>query len=191
MLCLTEPTNPEWAKMAAEHIDEVMLDHAHCEKKAAGGAVRLLFRYPEHRFLCEPMAQLAREELSHFEEVLGWLDRHDIRYKRQQPSRYAGRLHQQVRTNEPERLIDVLLISALIEARSCERFKLLAAAVDDAELAQLFLRLLPCEARHFQVFFDLALRLGPEDEIRTRLEELASAEAAILREPASRPRIHS
>ena len=109
MLNLVRPTDEEWISRARVDLEDVLIDHAHCEKKAASTAVGLLFRYPERRELLEPLAALAREELAHFTEVLRHLDRLGIAYRRLRPSPYAGRLLDAVRDEEPERLIDTLL----------------------------------------------------------------------------------
>lgn len=191
MLNLASETPLEWANRAADHIDEVLLDHAHCEKKAAGAAVRLLFRYPEHGFLQQPLAGLAREELAHFEQVLRVLAERGIGFARQKPSTYGGRLHACVRGGDPEQLVDVLLVSALIEARSCERFRLLSDTLEDTVLAGLYRELLASEARHHQIYVELAQELVPAVHVRDRLAELASNEAAILRVRSDRVRLHS
>jgi tRNA-(ms[2]io[6]A)-hydroxylase len=192
MLRLTAATDPAWTERALAHLDEVLLDHAHLEKKAAGAAVTLLFRYPERRALQEPLARLAREELAHFEEVLGHLDRRGVPFRPQRPGSYAGRLHAAVRADEPVRLLDSLLVAALIEARSCERLGLLAEAlpgVDDA-LARLYRGLLAAEARHHGEYVALALALFPEEPVRARLAELAAKEAEAIAEGAAVPRLH-
>jgi len=192
VLGLASDTSPAWTERASACIDDVLLDHAHCEKKAAGAALRLLFRYPQHRFLQEPVARLAREELGHFERVLAVLDARGVRFARQKPSAYGGRLHALVRGREPEQLVDLLLVSALIEARSCERFRMLSRATAlDAGLRALYAELLASEARHHQLYVDLATRLAPPACVRARLRELARAEARILEEHAPLVRLHS
>lgn len=195
MLNLAAPTSPGWAKRALDHVDAVLLDHAHCERKAAGTAVNLLFRYPEHGFLQEPLSRLAREELAHFEQALRRLAERGIPFGRQRPSPYAGKLKQNVRNGEPARLVDTLLVCALIEARSCERFGLLADAAEaggrEAALGAWYRGLLAAEARHHAVYVDLAARLVPRRDVEARLAELALAEAAILAEPPPFPRLHT
>jgi tRNA-(ms[2]io[6]A)-hydroxylase len=191
MLGLAAPSDPSWTRRALAGLDEVLVDHAHCEKKAAATAVSLIFRYPQRRFLLEPLSRLAREELSHFEEVLRLLDARGIAYRTLRASPYAGRLRGCLREREPERLVDVLLCSALIEARSCERFKLLAEAVPDAALAGFYRGLLAAEARHHQVYVELALELAPQPAVRERLEVLAAREAEILASLPPRPRMHA
>lgn len=192
MLRLASTTDPGWTARALARLDELLLDHAHLEKKAAGTAVALLFRHPDRRALQEPLARLAREELAHFEEVLAQLDRRGVPFRPQRAAPYAGRLHAAVRPEEPARLLDTLLVAALIEARSCERMALLAEAlpgVDDA-LARLYRGLLAAEARHHGAYVGLALELFPEAEVRARLAELAAHEAAVLAAGPPLPRMH-
>lgn len=192
MLRLAAATDPAWTTRALDHLDELLLDHAHLEKKAAGTAVTLLFRYPERRELQEPLARLAREELVHFEQVLAQLDRRSIGFRPLRPGPYAGRLHAAVRDREPERLLDTLLVAALIEARSCERLGLLAAALPDvdATLAALYRGLLEAEARHHGEYVRLALALFPEPDVRRRLEVLARHEAEAIAAGSLAPRLH-
>ncbi|NQZ98505.1 MAG: tRNA-(ms[2]io[6]A)-hydroxylase [Myxococcales bacterium] len=191
MLGLAAPTDPAWAKRVLADVDELLVDHAHCEKKAAGMAVQLIFRYTQHAFLHEPLSRLAREELAHFEEVLGHLEARGVTFRSLKPSPYAGRLREPVRSAEPERLVDTLLVCSLIEARSCERFKQLADAATDPALAHFYKGLLACEARHHQVYVDLAERLAPAHAVRERLRELAIHEAEVLKDVPPMPRMHA
>ena len=194
MLSLAAPTSPAWIESALGALDEVLLDHAHCEKKAAGMAVQMLFRYPNHPFLLEPLSRLAREELAHFEEVLRELSRRGVEFRRQKPSAYAGRLRAAIREDAVDprgHLVDTLLCCALIEARSCERFQILAEQVGDPRLAAFYRGLLAAEARHHRVYLDLAAGLVPRDELGGRLQELAKHEAAVLEESSPAPRMHS
>ncbi|MBW2269861.1 MAG: tRNA-(ms[2]io[6]A)-hydroxylase [Deltaproteobacteria bacterium] len=191
MLNLAAPTRASWTERAIENLDVVLLDHAHCEKKAAGMAVRLLFRYPQHVFLQDPLSRLAREELGHFEEVLRLMQKRGIAFGRQKPSPYAGKLRQRLRAQDPEQLIDTLLCCALIEARSCERLGLLAERVPDAELARFYAGLLAAEARHHRLFADLAGQLADAASVRARLLELAEWEAEVVAADSSIVRMHS
>jgi tRNA-(ms[2]io[6]A)-hydroxylase len=191
VLNLVRPTDEEWISRARVDLEDVLIDHAHCEKKAASTAVGLLFRYPERRELLEPLAALAREELAHFTEVLRHLDRLGIAYRRLRPSPYAGRLLEAVRDEEPGRLIDTLLCLALIEARSCERMKLLAGALDDPELRALYSGLLASEARHHQIYVDLACAVDAPDRVRARLLELSEHESRVIGTPAFMTRMHA
>ncbi len=191
MLHLRGVSDAGWLPRALEGVDELLLDHAHCEQKAAGNAVAILFRYPHHDFLMEPLAALAEEELAHFRQVLARLAARGLRFRAQRASPYAGKLRQAVRGSEPERLLDTLLCSALIEARSCERFQLLAQGAPDRDLAAFYGTLLASEARHHQVFLDLAEGLAPRDEVRARLDALAEHEAGILAECPPMARLHA
>lgn len=191
MLHLASETPAAWLPRACAALDEVLLDHAHCEKKAAGAAIKLLFSYPHHRFLQEPIASLAREELDHFQQVLLQLDRRGVRYATLKPSPYGMALHALVRRDEPDRLLDVLLVCALIEARSCERFQILAEGSPDPELAELYRSLLASEARHHGLYHELAGLLVPRAVRDARLVELADAEAEIIARPCEWVRLHA
>jgi tRNA-(ms[2]io[6]A)-hydroxylase len=191
MLNLASETSPLWTQWAVDHLDDILVDHAHCEKKAAGAAIRLLFQYPQHAFLQHPLSRLAREELGHFEQLLNLLAERGIEFRRQRPSPYGGRLKQLVRTDEPERLLDLLLCCALIEARSCERMKCLGDATEDSELADFYRGLHAAEARHHGLYVGLARELADAEIVNARLAELAQHEAAILAEPSNLCRMHT
>ena len=191
MLHLASTTDTAWLARALAHLDEILVDHAHCEKKAASTALSLLFRYPEQSELLIPLARLAREELAHFEDVLDRLRARGIGLYRQRPSPYASGLMAGVRAAEPGRLVDTLLCMALIEARSCERLQLLAGAVEDGELAAFFGGLVAGEARHHRAYVDLAERVAPVGEVSRRLDELARHEAAVLASVPALPRLHA
>jgi tRNA-(ms[2]io[6]A)-hydroxylase len=191
VLKLATETSPAWTERALAQLDEILLDHAHCEKKAAGVALTLLFQYPERASFQAPLAALAREELSHFETMLGALAARGVEFRRQRPSAYAGVLRAAVSPREPERLVDTLLCSALIEARSCERLGLLADALQGAELARLYAALRAAEARHHGLYVELACELAPRARVAARLAELAACEVrALVAEPLL-PRLHS
>ncbi len=191
MLSLASTTGRAWVERACAHLDEILLDHAHCEKKAASTAVSLLFKYAERRELLVTLSQLAREELGHFEQVLAQLAAHGVAFRHQVPSPYAGQLMKAIRAREPERLVDTLLCSALIEARSCERMRLLADALDDPALASLYRGLLAAEARHHETYVELATAVAPDARVRTRLRELALHEAAVLASAPPIARLHA
>ncbi len=191
MLNLASTTDARWLERVRAHLDDVLLDHAHCEKKAAGAAIKLLFAYPQHGFMQAPLSALAREELEHFDAVQALLAKRGVRYRSQSPSEYGARLHAHVRGGEPERALDVLLVGALIEARSCERFQLLAEGLEEPELAGFYATLLASEARHHGLYVRLARELVGDAEANARLAELAKIEAEILSEPGRRPRLHS
>ncbi len=191
MLHLASHTDPDWGRRAAENIDDVLLDHCHLEKKAASTALTLIFRYPEHVQLADPLSRLAREELSHFEEVLRHLQRRNIAYGRQRPSPYPGKLMKIVRIDEPHRLLDTMMCCALIEARSCERMKLLAESLTEPELVKLYKGLLACEARHHSTYIDLAKTIYDDEVVMQRLQEVAEHEAKVLTEMPTEPGMHN
>jgi tRNA-(ms[2]io[6]A)-hydroxylase len=189
VLKLASETPPAWAARALAQLQEVLLDHAHCEKKAAGVALTLLFQYPERAAFQAPLAALAREELAHFEAMLAVLAQRGIPFRRQRPSAYAGKLRAAVAVREPARLVDTLLCSALIEARSCERLGILAEALPDVALARFYASLRAAEARHHGVYVELACGVAPREQVAARLEELAQHEAEIIG-AANEPRLH-
>ena len=191
MRILAGRTEGGWVERALEGIDEVLVDHAHCEKKAASTALSLLFRYPERGALLVPLARLAEEELRHFADVVDVLATRGVGLRHQVPSSYAGALLAAVRPTEPERLVDTLLCAALIEARSCERMQLLAEALTDTQLVALYRHLLRAEARHHATYVSLARTVLDGDAVDARLAELARHEAAVLAAAAPRPRLHA
>ena len=191
MLHLAHATEPGWAQWAWAHAEEILIDHAHCEMKAASTAMGLVFRYAQHAWLAAELSAFAREELAHFEAVLGVLAARGIRFRGLSPSPYARRLREFARPDEPGQLVDTLLCCALIEARSSERFKLLAASAPDRELAGFFEGLLASEARHHRDFVRFAERLAPAAEVRERLSEAARHEAAVLADSPWEPRLHN
>jgi tRNA-(ms[2]io[6]A)-hydroxylase len=191
VLGLASATGPEWTTRVLVHLDEVLIDHAHCEKKAASTAVSLLFKYPQATPLLVPLAELAREELEHFEVVLGHLTARGVTFRHLMPSPYAARLRAAVRPAEPAALVDTLLCAALIEARSCERMQLLADALGASPLGELYAGLLAAEARHHRRYVALAETVAPGPEVRARLAELAAHEAAVLATVGPMARLHA
>jgi Hydroxylase for synthesis of 2-methylthio-cis-ribozeatin in tRNA len=188
---LASRTSEDWIDQAIRHIDLVLLDHANCEKKAAGNALSLLFRYPANGRLVETLSPLAREELQHFERVHRHLQRLGIPIKPLSAAPYAGRLNQHLRRSEPEHLLDTLLVAAIIEARSHERLGLLGIHAPDPELRQFYLWLAAAEERHWQLYLDLALEQFPADQVQERLDTLLQVEAEILSSLHPEPRVHS
>jgi tRNA-(ms[2]io[6]A)-hydroxylase len=173
------------------HLEELLIDHAHCEKKAAGTAMNLLFAYVEDSELVNAMTDIVREELEHFHLVLDLLGRRGYHFRRIRPSRYGERLRPLVRKQEPGRAVDRLLTAALIEARSCERFGLLRDHLKDAELAEFFGSLFESEARHHTTYVRLARNYAPGEIVHARLQELAAEEARIMAAGDDVPRMHS
>jgi tRNA-(ms[2]io[6]A)-hydroxylase len=191
MLSLQAPTPDRWFEQVTGHLDDLLIDHAHCEKKAAGVAMSLLFTYPDDVDLCRAMADIVQEELDHFRMVLDLLDRRGVRFRRQQPARYAERLSALIAKTEPQRAVDRLLVAALIEARSCERFGILRDSLPDPDLAAFFGGLFESEARHHSTYVRLAKSVATDEQVQSRLHELAAVEAGIMAAGDALPRMHS
>ncbi len=191
MLSLQSASDARWLAQVDAHIDDILIDHAHCEKKAAGVAMNLLFSYVDHVPLARAMTEIVNEELAHFQLVLDLLERRGIPFRKLSPSSYGQRLHAIVRKEEPARAVDRLLVAGLIEARSCERFALLRDHVADAELREFYGSLFESEARHHATYVRLACDVAPEETVRERLHWLAAEEAAIIAQGDPVARMHS
>ena len=192
MLNLKAPTEQRWLEQVDRDLPSILIDHAHCEKKAAGTAMNFIFAYGSARpQICRELAEIVMEELEHFRLVLDLLEERGIRFQSLAPSHYGRKLNDLVRKGEPERAIDRLLVASLIEARSCERFSLLRDHVDDQQLAEFYGSLFESEARHHSTYLQMAKHFGHEDEVRRRWEELAALEAQIIRLGDELPRMHS
>lgn len=191
MLHLASESDPDWVARVAGDWGTLLVDHAHCEKKAASTAMNLIFRYQLFEELMAPLSAHAREELAHFELVLDVLRARGVPFGPLEPSPYASELYRAVRSEEPHRLLDTLLVCALIEARSCERMKRLAEGLADEELARLYRGLLASEARHHATFVELAAARADRGVVMSRLHELAQHEAAVLARMPAEVRVHS
>jgi len=191
MLHLKCETPRRWLTQVDADLPSILVDHAHCEKKAAGTALNLIFAYVENIDLCREMTAIVNEELEHFHMVLDLLARRGIRFRRLTPSSYGRQLNDLVRKQEPQKAVDRLLVASLIEARSCERFHALAQHVDDPEIADFYGSLFESEARHHATYTRLAKDFAPEAEVMSRLDELAELEAAIITRGEEKPRMHS
>ncbi len=189
VLCLTHPTDPRWAEAAVSDLSSLLSDHAHCEMKAASNALSLAARWPAMPRLVRALAAIAEEELQHFRAVLDELERRGIGLGKPEVDAYAADLRKAASAtgvhSASAALIDRLLVGSLIEARSCERFKLLAPALEargEGRLAGFYDELFVAEARHYTTFVDLALEVagdGEEEAVRSRLAELARAEGEL------------
>jgi tRNA-(ms[2]io[6]A)-hydroxylase len=191
MLSLQSETDDRWLRQVDEDLESILIDHAHCERKAAATAMNLITSYVENEALCREMTQIVYEELEHFHLVLDMLKRRGIRFRRLPPSSYGKRLHELVAKNEPQRVVDRLLVASLIEARSCERFSRLSEHVADPELAEFYASLFESEARHHTTYVRLAYDYAGEEVVHQRLRELAASEAEILRPGDPFARMHS
>jgi len=186
---LRAPTPSAWVEDALANVPALLQDHANCEKKAASTALALMFAYPEDRALGAALSRLAREELRHFEQVIRALTALGVPFARQRPGRYAQQLRRAARSSDPGRKLDLLLTGALIEARSAERFALLAPLLPPP-LARLYADLAGAEARHFVLYLEFARDAAPH-ECQARLEALARQEAQLATEPDETLRFHS
>ena len=188
------PTPESWVEAAVADENEAVLliDHAQCEKKAASTAMSLMYRYVDKFDLLRKMSKLAREELVHFDQVIVIMKDKGIEYQHLSASRYAGGLHEHVRKQDPEKLIDKLIIGAYVEARSCERFEKLVPVLEakDPDLAKFYYSLLKSEARHYQDYLRLAQQYSEED-IAERVEHFGEVERQLIESPDTEFRFHS
>lgn len=182
-------TPQAWIDAAIQDIPTLLVDHANCEKKAASTALGLMYRYTDNFDLLNKMSRLAREELRHFEQVIAIMKKRGIEYRHLTPSRYAGELHKHIRKEEPDRLVDTLIVGAIIEARSCERFYSLIPHLDD-DLAKFYESLLKSEARHFEDYLGLAQKVGMQD-ITSKVNGFLIQENKVFEVEDSEFRFHS
>lgn len=184
MLGLKLPTDPRWVNMAEMDLAEILTDHAYCEQKAATACITLIQAYPEHEALVRHLAPIVTEEWGHFRMVLAELDKRGLQLGRQRKDEYVNKLLAFNRKGgRPEdRLMDKLLTCALIEARSCERFRLLSLNIKEEELKAWYYKFMVAEAGHYRLFIDLAKRYCDEEQVRTRWKAFLSHEAAIMEE---------
>ena len=188
---IKQPTSQAWIEQAIANLDTILLDHSHCERKAAGVALNLMFRYPSSTKLIKKLTAIAKEELEHFDQVNQWLERRNIPLAPLNSPPYGAALNSKVRRNEPERMLDLLLVYCLIEARSHERLGLLADYCPEPELAKFYRSLMASEARHYGIYWVLATTYFEQETVEKRLEELAIFESEILSNLHPEPRIHS
>lgn len=190
MTCLKAPTDERWLNQVLRHPEQLLVDHAHCEQKAAATAMSLIARYPDDRVLVRSMLHLAQEELEHFARLLAVLEARNLSLGRIAPDRYVKELLALGRPHGVEHLVDRLLVLSLVEARSCERFVLLAKHLPDPELRTLYHELSFSEAGHHQLFVSLAGHYLPKAVVAERLDELTIREAEILLRLPPAPRMH-
>jgi len=182
-------TPSAWVDVALENQQIMLVDHCNCEKKAANTAISLIFKYTQRHSLLMKMSKLAREELRHFEQVLQIMKRRKIKYIQLSASRYASKLFKRARKEEPDALVDRLIVGAYIEARSCERFAKIAPLLDD-ELHRFYMSLLKSESRHFSDYLQLASDYS-NDDISERVKYFADIEADLITSKDKQFRFHS
>jgi tRNA-(ms[2]io[6]A)-hydroxylase len=189
-LTLRVETSPLWLKTVLEDFDTFLLDHAAAERKASAVALSLISHYPDRRDLVAAMMDLAREELDHFYQVYRQLDARGLTLAKDTKDDYVGELRRQIRSGREDYFLDRLLVAGIVEARGCERFGLIAEALKGDPLGDFYLEIATSEARHREMFIDLAGAYFPKDRIESRLDSLLDAEASILASLEIRPALH-
>ncbi len=182
-LGLELPTDPRWVNIAGMQISEILIDHAWCEQKAASSCISLIVHYPQRTRLVEVLTPIVSEEWGHFQRVLKELKKRNIRLGNQRKDLYVKEVSAILRKKGDLEAVflDRLLFCALIEARSCERFKLLSEAIPDTSLRKFYHELMIAEAGHYRTFIELAEEYQPDEQVRERWKELLAAEAGILK----------
>ena len=192
-LGLNLPTDPRWANIAEKHLQDILVDHAYCEQKAASSCISMIINFPEYDELVEVLTPVVAEEWSHFERVLEQLKKRGYQLTKPRKDEYVARLmNLEVKGGSRDfQVMEKLLLNALIEARSCERFKLLHEQLSDQELKNFYYELMVSEASHYKNFVKLAEQYNPKEQVRKRWLELLEAEALIMKELKPRPdRMH-
>lgn len=182
MLGLKLPTDPRWVNLAEKNLEEILVDHAYCEQKAASSGISLIVHYPERQKLVEMLTAIVAEEWTHFRMVLNELEKRGMKLGKQRRDEYVVQLQKLERKGgaEENRLMDKLLINALIEARSCERFRLLSMEIADEGLREFYHDLMISEANHYVSFVDLAKEYSPSEAVNQRLKEMLEEESKII-----------
>jgi tRNA-(ms[2]io[6]A)-hydroxylase len=191
MLCLQTATNPAWIDVAAANMIPLMIDHAHCEKKAAANAMNMILRYCDRDALVREMITVMEEELAHFKLMVDELAARGVSIGKDAGNSYAQQLSHHIRKPEPHRLLDSLLVDAFIEARSCERFALLARcdAIPE-DVRGIYVSLMASEEGHYESFIKLAKLYFPQDIVEQRVQEFGVLEADIVRNLTNKPTMH-
>lgn len=184
MLGLKLPTDPRWVNLAEMDLAEILTDHAYCEQKAATSCISLIQQYPEKIDMVREIAPIVTEEWGHFRLVLAEMDKRKLTLGKQRKDEYVNALRkfQKKDGSWEDRLVEKLLVFALIEARSCERFRLLSLHIADEELKEFYHKFMVSEAGHYRMFIDLAKRYGGEERVKIRWQEYLDKEAEILNE---------
>ena len=192
MLGLKLPTDPRWANIAEKNIEEILTDHAFCEQKAASYAISLLVTYPELSDLVTAMSDLAQEEMQHFTMVHDKIVARGLVLGRERKDEYVHRIMAffPKEGNRNKRLVNRLLTAALIEARSCERFKTLSENIQDKELAEFYRDLMVSEANHYTMFLKFARQYGGREEVDKKWQDLLTYEAEVMKDFGDKELIH-
>ncbi|HCM76791.1 MAG TPA: tRNA 2-methylthio-N6-isopentenyl adenosine(37) hydroxylase MiaE [Cytophagales bacterium] len=182
VLGLVLPTDPRWVNIAEKNIQDILIDHAYCEQKAASSCISLIIQYPEMDKVVETLTPIVAEEWGHFERVLEKLKSRDMAFGMPRKDEYVEQLQKVIKKggSRVDQLVEKLLMNALIEARSCERFRLLWKEIDDADLSKFYYELMVSEAGHYKTFLALAKAYKNPDWVEQRWRELLAAEAVIV-----------
>ncbi len=182
MLGLQLPTDPRWVNLAEKSLEDILTDHAYCEQKAATSCISLIQLFPDKEELVRELAPIVTEEWGHFRMVLAELDKRELQLGRQRKDEYVNELlkFKKKGGSREERLLEHLLICALIEARSCERFRLLSLHIADDDLKQFYHKFMVAEAGHYRLFIDLAKKYSGEEMVKKRWKEYLTYEAEIM-----------
>lgn len=183
MLGLKLPTDPRWVNIAEKQLEEILTDHAYCEQKAATSGITLIVKYADKERIVEEMTPLVAEEWGHFRKVVKELEKRGLKLGRQRKDEYVVKLQQHMLKggSREQQLVEHLLVNALIEARSCERFRLLSLHMEDDYFKSFYHEFMVSEAGHYRMFIDLAKLHMPEQHVKNRWQELLEAEAHILK----------
>jgi tRNA-(ms[2]io[6]A)-hydroxylase len=183
MLHLQLPTDPRWVNIAQMNIGEILVDHAYCEQKAASSCISLIVNFHEFDELVDTLTPVVAEEWNHFERVMDQLRKRSIPLDKPRKDEYVVKLSQFVKKggNKIQQMTEYLLMNALIEARSCERFKLLSKEIQDEELQKFYYELMVSEAGHFVNFLDLARKYQDPEKVNFRWKEWLSYEAEVMK----------
>lgn len=188
MLGLKLATDPYWVNIAEKTIDEILIDHAYCEQKAASTCISLIVKYPHKKEILEEVTPIVAEEWGHFRKVLKELKTRGFEFGPNRSDDYVTELmkFQRKGGNEEDRLTDKLLISAMIEARSCERFRLLSLHINDEKLKEFYYEFMVSEAGHYRTFLDLAKLYAPEEKVKARWQQMLDFESEIMKKRSLR-----
>ncbi len=183
MLGLKLPTDPRWVNIVEKNIEEILTDHAYCEQKAVTNAISIIISFPDQTELVDEMLALAKEELAHFEMVHDKLKARGLKLGKERKDHYVGEIYKFMRKGWDNRnvvMVERLLFSAIVEARSCERFKLLSEQIQDKDLAAFYRELMISEANHYTMFLSLARRLAKDIDVEKRWQEFLAFEAEVI-----------
>ena len=192
MLGLKLPTDPRWVKLVAQNISEILTDHAWCEQKAASNAISTIVRYPDLTDMVEELTAIAQEEMEHFGMVLEKIKARGFTLGHERKDDYVGQLSKFIKRggSREGQIVDRLLFAAMIEARSCERFKMLSERIEDADLAEFYRELMISEAGHYTTFLKLARKYGGGIYVDTRWQECLEFEADIIKNYGKKETMH-